>query len=241
MCTTRNASASSETLRCSESSRKRGQRAVLQRRTSRTPRTIASVSSSSATAPVERVRYQYASARRRPAEAHAAERLCVCRRSGHPPTAVTSPARRPAARAVRVRPASAGAAPERIIAAVEAMFASVQLAAATLTVLQVSCTGAPVSGSMMWCIVRPAWLQRRTEVLDVARPPERIETVWPGRRAVAAVIVGHATCQPPSGASPVVAMSPPMLTSTPHPRCSARQRRRGRRPTLWRSRPRSRS
>ena len=58
MCSTRNTIASSETLRCSESTTKRGQRGVLQRSTSITPRTIASVSSSSATAPVERVRYQ---------------------------------------------------------------------------------------------------------------------------------------------------------------------------------------
>ena len=60
------------------------------------------------------------------------------------------------------------------------MFASAQLAAATLTVRHVPRTGAPVAGSMMWCIARPSWLQRRTAVLEVARPPERIETVWPG-------------------------------------------------------------
>ncbi len=60
------------------------------------------------------------------------------------------------------------------------MFASAQVAAATLTVRHALRTGAPVAGSMMWCIVWPSWLQRRTAVLDVARPPELIETVCPG-------------------------------------------------------------
>ena len=63
------------------------------------------------------------------------------------------------------------------------MFASAQLAAATLTVRQVAATGFPVAGSMMWCIVTPRWLQRRTAVLEVARPPERIEIVCPGAEA----------------------------------------------------------
>ena len=69
----------------------------------------------------------------------------------------------------------------------------------------------------MWCIVRPSWLQRRTVVLDVARPPERIETVCPG--AVASLRWSSVTWmrQPPAGAGPAVAMSPPRLTSTPQP------------------------
>ena len=58
MCSARNTIASSETLRCSESITKRGQRGVLQRSTSITPSATASVSRISATAPVERVRYQ---------------------------------------------------------------------------------------------------------------------------------------------------------------------------------------
>ncbi len=60
------------------------------------------------------------------------------------------------------------------------MFASAQLAAATLAVRHVPRAGAPVAGSMMWCIARPPWRQRRTTVLEVARPPEWIVTVWPG-------------------------------------------------------------
>ena len=58
MCSTRNTIASSELLRCNESTTKRGNRGVLQRRRSSTPRAVAKVSSTSATAPVERVRYQ---------------------------------------------------------------------------------------------------------------------------------------------------------------------------------------
>ena len=58
MCTPRNTSASSETLRCRESIMKRGQFAVLRRRTSATPSASEPVSSTSETAPVARVRYQ---------------------------------------------------------------------------------------------------------------------------------------------------------------------------------------
>jgi hypothetical protein len=57
------------------------------------------------------------------------------------------------------------------------MFASAQLAAATLTVRHLVRDGAPVCGSMMWCMFTPRWLQRRTAVLEVARPPEQIEIV----------------------------------------------------------------
>jgi len=55
------------------------------------------------------------------------------------------------------------------------MFASAQSAAATLTVRHLVRAGAPVAGSMMWCMLSPRWLQRRTAVLEVARPPELIE------------------------------------------------------------------
>ena len=67
-----------------------------------------------------------------------------------------------------------------MIAAVLAVFASVKLAAATLTVRQYGCAGAPVDGSMMWCTRRPPTVQARTVVLDVASPPAMMATVWPG-------------------------------------------------------------
>ena len=70
MCTSRNASASSETLRCSESTTNRGQRGLLKRLTPATPSARLNVSSSSATAPVERVRYQYVLGRPRRADGH---------------------------------------------------------------------------------------------------------------------------------------------------------------------------
>ena len=114
-------------------------------------------------------------------------------------------------------PSQLEAAWRRTSVAVAAMFASVQLAAATLTVRQVAATGLPVAGSMMWCIVAPRWRQRRTAVLDVARPPETIETVCPG--ADTSLRWSSVTCtrQPSGGQAPDVAMSPPTLTSVPQP------------------------
>src|SRR5439155_4078047 len=117
-----------------------------------------------------------------------------------------------------------GAAPRRTSAAVVAMFASVQSAAATLTVRQLARTGAPVPGSMMWCIVAPARCQRRTAVLEVARPPERIETVWPATERSLRWSSVTRTCQPARGAGPHVATSPPRLTSAPQPLASAATR-----------------
>jgi hypothetical protein len=60
------------------------------------------------------------------------------------------------------------------------MLASAQSPAATLTVRQGECTGSPLAGSMMWCIVRAPRLQRRTVVLELASPPEPIAIRWPG-------------------------------------------------------------
>ena len=104
-----------------------------------------------------------------------------------------------------------------MIAAVLAVFASVQLPAATLTVRQQDLAGSPVAGSMMWCTGLPLARQVRTVVLDVASPPELIVTVWPGAPAGAAWSSVTFTCQPPAGAVPPTATSPPRLTSTPQP------------------------
>jgi hypothetical protein len=73
-----------------------------------------------------------------------------------------------------------------MIAAVLAVLASTQLAAATLTVRQQDRAGSPVAGSMMWCIRRPPTAQARTVVLEVASPPERMVTVCPGASGAAA-------------------------------------------------------
>jgi len=65
------------------------------------------------------------------------------------------------------------------MAAVDAVFASTHEAAQTLTVRQTSTAGTPLRGSTMWWTSPAAVRQRRTVVLDVARPPERIATVSP--------------------------------------------------------------
>ena len=57
-CTTSSAITSSEVSRCSESIANRGQRPAEKRSESRMPSTTLTVSSTSATAPVERDRYQ---------------------------------------------------------------------------------------------------------------------------------------------------------------------------------------
>jgi hypothetical protein len=61
--------------------------------------------------------------------------------------------------------------------AVDATFASTQVAAATLTVRQTGGGGAPVAGLTMWCTVRSPRRHTRTVVLDVASPPRVIATV----------------------------------------------------------------
>ena len=63
------------------------------------------------------------------------------------------------------------------MAAQDAMLASTQDPAATLTVRQNSAAGAPVAGSIRWWRDCPPRIHRRTEVLDVASPPERTDTV----------------------------------------------------------------
>src|SRR5262249_13858435 len=65
------------------------------------------------------------------------------------------------------------------IAAVAAMLASTQVAAATETVRHGAAAGAPVAGSTMWC---PA-AQRRTVVLEVASPPPASSTISPDSRS----------------------------------------------------------
>ena len=68
-----------------------------------------------------------------------------------------------------------------------AVFASTQVAAVTLTVRHGERAGRPVRGSMMWCASEP---QRRTLVLDVARPPERRVSACPGACGGASMVVG---------------------------------------------------
>ena len=73
----------------------------------------------------------------------------------------------------------------------------------------------------MWCIRRPSRVQVRTVVLEVARPPAVMATVWPGASGPAAWSSVTRIRQPPAGTGPATAMSPPRLTRTPQPRCRA--------------------
>ncbi len=61
-----------------------------------------------------------------------------------------------------------------------AVFASTQVAAATLTARQQESAGRPVPGTMMWCSRVPPRCQARARVLEVARPPSRMMTAWLG-------------------------------------------------------------
>ena len=83
-----------------------------------------------------------------------------------------------------------------------------------------------------------AWRQRRTVVLEVARPPACDRDGLPGRAGVAAVVVGDADPPAAGGARPpAVAMSPPRLDQrAAADRVRGAPRPRGRRPTLSRSR-----
>src|SRR5882724_4383143 len=105
-----------------------------------------------------------------------------------------------------------------MIAAVAAVFASAQVAAATETVRHTGAAGRPVRGSRMWCSTSPPRRQRRAAVDDVASPPSLIVTTWlgpsagsPGGAVLSCTRIRH----PPSGGSPATAVSPPRLTRTP--------------------------
>ena len=70
------------------------------------------------------------------------------------------------------------------------MLASTQVAAATLTVRHGAAAGAPVRG--IDDVMGVAAPQRRTVVLDVASPPERIAIVCPGASRRGAMVLGDA-------------------------------------------------
>ena len=94
----------------------------------------------------------------------------------------------PGGQAISVSQAMAAA--PRMMPAVLAVLASRARPAATLTVRQQDRAGSPVAGSMMWCSRRPSLAQARTVVLEVARPPALIVTVWPGASGPGGVVVG---------------------------------------------------
>src|SRR6266511_2256115 len=142
--------------------------------------------------------------------------------TGQPPTRSTCPS----GRTRRVgRPSASsqpGARSPRMIAAVAAVLASTQVAAATLTVRQTTRAGLPVAGSTRWWSCWSPRRQRRAVVLEVASAPSWTRTVSPGASGPASWRSATRTDQPPAGGSPAVARSPPRLTSTPQPaaRCA---------------------
>src|SRR3954470_2377135 len=102
----------------------------------------------------------------------------------------------------------------RMIAAVLTVLAAKQVCAAALTVRHTGSADHPVRGSRMWWTTSLSHRQRRWIVLDVASAaPDGSATEPAGSSASS----WTKTCQPPSGAGPAVAMSPPRLMSTPLP------------------------
>ena len=101
-----------------------------------------------------------------------------------------------------------------MIAAVLTVLAARQVCAATLTVRHTGSADHPVRGSRMWWTRSAPRRHRRRIVLDVASAaPDGSATEPAGSSASS----WTSTCQPPSGAGPAVAMSPPRLMSTPLP------------------------
>jgi hypothetical protein len=106
------------------------------------------------------------------------------------------------------------------IAAVLAAFAQHVEEASVASVHFVRATS-PVRGSAMWCKSSPPRGQLRTFVPELASPPPRSATTSPTSAAEVRESKSMPTCHPPLGASPVIAMSPPKLTSTPQDSCAA--------------------
>src|SRR5437773_450806 len=114
------------------------------------------------------------------------------------------------------------AASPRTIAAVDAMLASRQVAAATVTVRKGPVAGRLVRGSMMWWSTAVPRVQRRTVVLEVATPPAGTQITSPSASGLTRLSSSMWIRQPPEGGVPAIAMSPPRLTSTPPVPAAAR-------------------
>ena len=119
------------------------------------------------------------------------------------------------------RSSQAGPSSPSTIAAVAAVFASTHVAATTVAVRQRDATGPPVRGSIRWWMVVSPRCQRRTVVLDVAIAPSWIAIVSPSASVGVSLSSATRIRQPPSGATPAVAMSPPNETRTPPARPAA--------------------
>lgn len=135
--------------------------------------------------------------------------------AGQPPTVTTTSSPR-TSRAGSLRASSlATAGAPQMIAAVLAALASTQVAAATDTNFQCSLATSPVAGSTMWCRRRFPRRHVRSDVLELARPPEDKLTTCPTASVGADESIETPTGHPPGGVAPATDTSPPMLTRTP--------------------------
>ena len=204
--------ASSVRFRCRPAVTKRGQRAERQRTVVSTPRATDAVRSSSApdAEPARQEPERLAAGGR---EDHATRAS-----SGQPPTRTTDPSWRTARRGqAPARRASAGAASPSTTAAVAAMLASAQDAAATLTWRHGVSAGRPERGSRMWWaspLVGPPAADGRARRGEAAAR-DRDHGARAGERG--GVIVGDAHRPAAGGGGPATATSPPRQTRAPEP------------------------
>ena len=182
-----------------------------ERSTWRIPSTRLAVSRSSVTAPLPRVRYQSAGV-------PAASSRVMPTASGQPATRTVPPSWA-TSRAGSPPRQPAGASSPRTSAAVLAVFASTQVAAATETVRHGPSTRAGRRAGR-----RRARRGRRRRTWPAAPARRRTQLAARGPRWSSTT----RTRQPPAGRGPAVARSPPTQTSAPPP-CVGGARRRGRR------------
>ncbi len=227
MWTPRNATASSERLRCRPSVMNLGQRGELHPFQVKTPSATVPVSRTSATRPVPRVRYQSACpdiAASPPLRGRRDPRPRMSSSAGHPPTVTTSPERRTRRAGSPARPASSAPTPRAGWPRWTPCWRPRRSPRPRSPCARPRSAGRPVRGSIRWCSSSPPRCQRRRTMLDVARPPPSMTTDGPGPSVGASCSSASRTTQPPSD-GPATAMSPPRLTSTPVPAAGGRGRR----------------
>ena len=138
--------------------------------------------------------------------------------SGQPPRRTTDPSRATSLAGYPAASSHSGAASPRTMAAVEAALAVSQVSATTVAVRHVTRAEPPERGSTMWWTETPsAERHLRTVVDEVATAPWAMAITSASRASSGSIALSSTTVmrQPPSGARPAVAMSPPRLTRTP--------------------------
>ena len=171
------------------------------------------MSSSSATTPVPRVRYQsaLAVARRRAVTRRRLRRASRRRRSTAPSRATSRAGSRRSlepARRVVAEDDRRGARDVRVDA---------RRAPRPSPSARASAAGRPVRGSTMWCSSPPPRRASGARRCSRSRGRRtRSRRPWPGASSGAAWSSAIRTGQPPAAAAPATATSPPSETSTPH-------------------------